>query len=340
MGVKDGKTADLAIHLRGSHLALGDVTPRPFPAVLFDGRKTLVSGDGSGREQLARWLTATDHPLTSRVLVNRVWHWHFGRGLVPSTDNLGLLGERPTHPALLDWLAGTFVREGWSLKRLHRRLLESAAYQRSGETPVTERDRDPENRWLARFTPRRLSAEEIRDAILTVSNGLDPRPGGPALAIENRKHIFDHTSKDDTQYASQQRSVYLPIVRNHLCDVFTLFDYADDSVSTSARTSSTVASQALFLLNGELTLDAADRIANRVQQISSDDEQRIAHLYRQVLGRPPQPRETTRGRQFVAQIINGSEANAAAPERAPREQQAWRLLAQTLLISNEMLYVR
>ena len=330
MGVKEATPVDLQVHLRGSHLALGETVPRKFPAVLFTGKTVAVASPTSGRLELANWLTASEQPLTSRVFVNRVWNWHFGRGLVPSTDNFGLLGEKPTHPALLDWLAANFVREGWSVKQLHRRLLNSAAYQRSGEVPLAERERDPENQWLARFAMRRLTAEEIRDSILAVSHGLDRQPGGPSLRTENRKHIFDHTSKDDTTYVHHRRSAYLPIVRNHLCDVFTLFDYADDSVSTSQRVSSTVSSQALFLLNSELLLDAAERVAALGLAAEGTDEERISAVYEQLLGRAPQPREVTRAVSFLREI----EAKSAA------KRDGWRLLAQSLLMSNEFLYVR
>ena len=173
MGVKEGEAADAAIHVRGSHLTLGDAVPRNIPAVLSGNKKPTIPADSSGRLALADWLTATDNPLTARVIVNRVWRWHFGRGLVPTTDNFGLMGEQPTHPELLDWLTLAFVRDNWSLKKLHRQIMLSATYQMSSEYNAESAQADPQNQRYWRTKVRRLEAEELRDALLAVSGQLD-----------------------------------------------------------------------------------------------------------------------------------------------------------------------
>ncbi len=224
MGVTEGNVADTHIHIRGSHLTLGELAPRRVPAVFATPEPPTFSDSQSGRLELAHWLVEEDHPLTARVMVNRLWRWHFGRGLVGTPDNFGRLGESPTHPELLDWMAHRFVDKGWSIKAMHRLILLSATYQMSSDFDANAARVDPENRLLWRMNVRRLEAEPIRDALLAVSGRLDRRMGGSLLEVKNRAYFFDHTSKDATSYDSPRRSVYLPIVRNHLYDVFQLFD--------------------------------------------------------------------------------------------------------------------
>src|SRR5262249_46519665 len=151
---------------------LGELVPRAMP-VFFAGQSQPAIAQGSGRRELGAWVASKDNPLTARVIVNRVWQWHFGEGLVRTPNNFGLNSEPPTHPELLDWLAARFVEDGWSLKKLHRRILLSAAYQRASSVAAERATHDPENRWLARFSARRLEAEAIRDAMLFVSGQLD-----------------------------------------------------------------------------------------------------------------------------------------------------------------------
>src|SRR5439155_12802662 len=154
------KIQDVPIHVRGSYTRLGAVVPRHIPA-FFAGEKQPKIEKGSGRAELARWVASKDNPLTARVIVNRVWQWHFGAGIVRTPNNFGMLSEPPSHPALLDWLTRRFVEEGWSLKKLHRRIMLSATYQQASTLPPQQVVRDPDNRWLGRFMPRRLEAEAI-----------------------------------------------------------------------------------------------------------------------------------------------------------------------------------
>ena len=216
MGVRDsGAGGDIRVHIRGSHLDLGPVVPRGIPAVFRERGVVRIEGERSGRLELARWITDPGHPLTARVIVNRVWRWHFGRGLVRTADNFGKLGEAATNQPLLDWLALRLIDDGWSIKSLHRRVLLSATYRMGPDHDENARRRDPENLLRWRFAQRRLEAEAIRDSLLAVSGLLDLQMGGASLEhVKNRALLFDHTSKDATRYEKRRRSIYLPVVRN------------------------------------------------------------------------------------------------------------------------------
>ena len=275
MGVCEGDPTDVAVHVRGSHLTLGERVPRSVLRMVSAGpHSPTIDAQHSGRLELAEWLTRPDHPLLARVMVNRVWRWHFGRGLVETTDNFGKVGARPENPELLDWLAVEFIHSGWSIKHLHRLIMSSATYRMGSTVAEDAARRDPGNRLLSRATARRMEAEELRDSVLFVAGSLDDTMGGTMLTTANRTHIFDHTSKDDTVYASQRRSVYLPVIRNHLHDVFTLFDYTDASVPNGHRPTSTVPSQALYLMNSDFLAEAAKGLADRVWQRPGDDDAR------------------------------------------------------------------
>lgn len=328
MGVTDGPITDVAIHVRGSHQSLGQVVARRFPRILVADTPTSLGAKQSGRLELAQWLVDSDHPLTSRVLVNRLWRWHFGQGLVRSADNFGKLGERPSHPELLDWLSRQLVRRSWSLKEMHRLLMSSSVYGSSSAPEARALELDPENRLLWRASVRRLEAESIRDALLAVSGSLDLAMGGSLLHVKNREYLFDHTSKDGTKYDSPRRSLYLPVVRNNLYDVFQLFDYADASVLNGNRDTTTVAPQALFLLNSELASRASANLAGSLLASTADDGGRVEMLYWTAYGRAASTAEVARALTFVRQSSD-----------AERER-AWSWLCQTVLASNEFIYVR
>ena len=240
MAVQEGGTPgglfpriqDVPIHIRGSYARLGPIVARRLPR-FFAGDAQPPIREGSGRRELARWVASATNPLTARVIVNRVWQWHFGEGLVRTPSNFGMRSEPPSHPKLLDWLAARFVDDGWSLKKLHRRIMLSAAYRRSSVAARDQISRDPDNRWLGRFAPRRLDAEEVRDAMLCVSGRLDRTPGGPAA--------------DDID--TPRRSLYVQTARWDRSSFAMLFDAANPDASTEKRTVSTVAPQALLFLN-------------------------------------------------------------------------------------------
>lgn len=340
MGVLEGDVANVPVHQRGSHLTLGKIVPRRYPEVLTLPDQPQIPTDSSGRLQLADWLTDADHPLTARVIVNRVWRWHFGRGLVDSTDNFGELGSDPSHPELLDWLAGQLIDSGWTLKTLHRMIVTSNTYCQSSELAHREEVAkkagiiDPQNRLLWKANVRRLEAEAIRDSLLSVSGNLDRQMGGSLLNTENRKHIFDHTSKDNTNYNFPRRSVYLPIVRNHLYDLFQLFDYTDASMVNGDRTTSTVAPQALFLMNAEFVQQSADALASRLLESNESDGERIQNLYQLAVGRRPTETELGRMQSFLTRFREGMN------DQEITEVKIWSTLCQVMLVSNEFVTIR
>jgi cytochrome c553 len=327
--------ADMPIHVRGSHLTLGAVVPRGLPQILLGSQPPLEIPPGrSGRLELAQWLVSEENPLTRRVLANRLWRWHFGRGLVSSVDNFGRLGTPPTHPELLDWLAGQWLTHEWSLKALQRQLLRSSLYQRSSQPQSASAAVDPDNLWWWRFEPRRLSAESLRDSTLAVAGELDGSFGGSMLHVDNRQFLFDHTSKDTTSYDSPRRSIYLPVIRNHLFEGFSLFDYNAADVVQGDRHHSVVPPQSLYWLNSPLILQAAERLASHVAQVGgADTDERIVALYRQCLGRSPSSLELQQAARFIAQFPDSPE-----PHETPQVAAAWTALSQCLLISSEFVY--
>jgi len=349
MGVSEGTAGDCPVHVRGSHLTLGEVVPRRFPEVMAPGPPPAF-GQSSGRLQLAEWLASGRHPLTGRVLVNRIWRWHFGRGLVDSPDNFGRLGSPPSHPELLDWLAAHFVAPpgaasadagglGWSLKKLHRLIMRSSVYRTSSAADPAAAAADPENRLRARSDIRRLEAEALRDSLLAVSGLLDRAMGGSLLHVRNREFLFDHTSKDTTKYDSRRRSLYLPVIRNHLYDVFQLFDFADPAVPEGNRAATVVAPQALFLMNSDLAADAASSLAAMLlARPELEDAGRIGSLYERVYSRPPSASESRRARMLLARV--GDALGKAGVEPAAGRRRAWASLCQVLLSASEFMYIR
>jgi hypothetical protein len=343
MAVGDGTVAaTLPIHVRGSHRNLGTPIARGIPEVLKTSTPNPeFPAERSGRLELANWMASGEHPLTARVFVNRVWRWHFGDGLVGSTENFGALGDRPTHPELLDWLASEFVRGGWSTRDLHRLIMRSSTYQMASRHPegALAKNVDPENQLLWKFPMQRLEAEEIRDGILAIAGRLDDRVGGKMVPLRNRQFVFDHTSIDHTKYDSLRRAVYLPVIRNNVYTLFEQFDFPDPTMPTGSRSETTVAPQALFLMNSELVLDSAAALARMVLEEGATDEARLLVAYRKVLGRLPNAQEAGEAKLFLAEASARHLTRSDAVETSAVEQ-AWALLCQSLLVSNEFLYVR
>ncbi len=342
IGLSEGKPVNLPIHIRGSFLNLGEMVPRGMPSLLASRIPTQMPADHSGRLELSQFVLADQNPLTARVAVNRVWRWHFGKGIVASTDNFGALGEKPSHPELLDWLAARFKTPtdaaggglGWSLKALHRLVMLSNTYQMSSAHRPEAAAVDPENKWLWRAPIRRLEAEEIRDSVLTSAGSLDRSMGGSLLPLKNREYVFDHTSKDLTKYDSTRRSLYLPVVRNHVYDFFQLFDFGDAAVPQGDRSTTTVAPQALFMMNSDLMIDAAERIGARLaERTELGDTERLKLMYRELLARPSNPREIEQGRRLLARLRTAAPGDANGPR-------LWGWAAQVLLMSNEFVTVR
>jgi len=279
-GVRDiEKPVDLKVHLRGNPMRLGDTVPRGFLSVLSPERVTFSKG--SGRLELAR--TITTQPMAVRVLVNRVWKEHFGTGLVNSPSNFGLNGEKPSHPELLDYLAQYFVDHGSSIKALHREIMRSAVYQLSADHQAAAFAKDGGNRLYWRANRHRMSAEQIRDAILFVSGALDQRIGGPSAALTP---------------LGKRRTIYGRVSRYKLDEFLQLFDFPSPSQTAEQRFSTNVPLQRLFFMNSDFVQQHAERLAEQVGD-EPDDAARIDKVYRRLFGRAPTAAEVKAGRDFL-----------------------------------------
>ena len=324
-------------------------SPAEFPA------QDPALGTTGRRLALARWLTSGNHPLVARVLVNRVWMHHFGRGLVPTPADFGAMGERPTHPELLDWLATDFMEHGWKLKRLHRWILTSTAYrQSSGRSPKSDR-RDPENRLYGRMPVQRLDAEAVRDSILAVSGSLNGKQFGPPVPVRPDVHGQIVVGEDRTEGDNRmplevalngeefRRSVYVQVRRSRPLALLHAFDSPVMEVNCERRQNSTVATQSLMLMNSAFVLDQAARFANRVIQESGADRARqVGRAWQLAFQREPRPAELRDALAFLeSQTVRFSRATAEATPAnpVPTERQALTDLCQTLLSANEFLYL-
>jgi hypothetical protein len=306
---------DAALHVRGSYERLGPRVPRRFPRALAGSDQSPITS-GSGRAELGRWLGSADNPLAARVMVNRIWQHHFGEGIVRTPSNFGVRGSLPSHPELLDELALAFMESGWSIKAMHRTIMRTRAYQQSSRPTQASLAADPENRIFGRMNRRRLDAEELHDSLLALSGRLEERPGGPA----------------ESDLGRRRRLVYLKTSRSGRSGFGSIFDLADPSLHVEARTNSTVAPQALFLMNHPFVQEQARGLAERVEIARYDDpDQRITALYRLIFGRPAIEPERAVAREFVA-----AAQKTPATKNSPG---AWERYAQALLLTNEFLYV-
>ncbi len=324
------------------------------PAVLPGGGP--LTATQNRRAVLATWLTSTKNPLTARVLVNRVWQWHFGRGLVRTANDFGRQGEAPSHPELLDWLASDFIASGWDLRHLQRLILESATYRQSGIRPPEARSMDPENRLLAGFPRRRLQAEELRDALLAVSGALNSKSYGPPVvppvepwALAPLRNRNWEVTKDESEW--RRRSVYFVVRRSIKLPFFDAFNLPDNVSSCAGRDSTVVASQALTLLNGGDTLMHARALAGRLWMQSQGDASKAAALaWQLVFARQIAPAESERALAFLHARENGwsktQPSGAALPTGITRDFSippargaAWVEWCLALLNANEFVYV-
>jgi hypothetical protein len=286
------------------------VGPRPPNVLVPDDLAEVPADVADPRSRLARWLASPEHPLTARVIVNRLWQHHFGTGLVKTVNDFGTRGDRPSHAELLDWLAATLVENGWRLKPVHRLILLSGTYRQSShpprsgiEVPLRE---DPENRLLWRFNRRRLEAEEIRDAMLAVSGRLNPRAGGPSVIVPMDRAIVQvlykpsqwQVARDATDH--DRRSIYLIAKRNLRLPFMEVFDAPTLATSCPRREASTHAPQSLELLNGRLSNDLAAAFATRLRRETVGVPSQLIHrAYLLAIGRPPAPREEAAAMEFL-----------------------------------------
>jgi hypothetical protein len=298
------KPADQHVWIRGDQYNPGEVAPPHFLAILSKAEPERFDR-GKERFELAEAIVSPSNPLTARVMVNRVWQQHFGYGLVRTPSNFGSQGDRPSHPELLDYLAGRFVQEGWSLKKLHREIMLTAAYGLSTENSERNYADDPDNRLLWRFNRRRLDAESLRDSLLFVSGKLDLKEGGPAVRLDKENN---------------RRTVYAYISRRQLDPMLALFDFPNPNSTSEQRMETTVPLQKLFFMNSPFVMEQSKALASRA--MASTDEERIAAIYRLVLQRNPTPEERKLAHEFI-----GGNANA------------WPEFTQVLLSSNEFTYL-
>lgn len=284
---------DIAIRLRGDVHHAGEIVPRGVLSAI--GTSPIIAPQSGGRVELADWLSSPDNPLTARVYANRVWSWLMGRGLVTSINNFGTTGTSPTHPELLDWLAAELIRGGWSTKHLVRTIVLSDAYRRRSQVaPDSQIDVDPDNALYWCGYTRRLSAEQLRDAMLSVSGELDKTRGG-SLIRPGTKADYDY------QHVSTRRSLYQPVFRNSLPELFEAFDFADPSVSVGRRSRSTVATQALVLMNHPWVVARASAAADRfgARKDSQETAVLIEKIYRDCFHRPPTDEEVATCSEFL-----------------------------------------
>lgn len=341
MGVQDARvTNEMPIHIRGNYLSRGRLVSRSFPKVLTkDTEEPIFHRQQSGRLELAEWLVSPRHPLTARVIVNRLWGWHFGKGIVATTENFGLLGEKPSHPELLDFLARDFIESGWSMKEFHRMLVLSSTYRLDSQHPNEQQmaEKDPENRLLWKFPMRRLEAEEIRDGILFQLGELDMQLDGKTVPLRNKQFVFDHTSIDHTRYEMNRRTAYFPIIRNNLAPLLQQFDYPDPTMPTGARNTTSVAPQSLLLMNAPWIIEASQRAATRLVEQDPTESSRLYAAYQSSLGRRPSEKEIGIFSSFLQSDWNGMPGEPGSRER---DKFVWALVLQNLAISNEFFYVR
>lgn len=324
MSVREAVDAgDYRMAIRGDVHRLAEPVKRAFPEVMLlaaDAVPLEIDQGASGRLQLADWIASPDHPLTARVFVNRIWQHLFGEGLVRTVDNFGATGETPSHPELLDWLAATFVEDGWSTKKMIRRVVLSDAYRASSRSDPAQQELDPENRLLARQNHRRLEAEVLRDSLLLLSGELDRTAGGKTMERKLGSEFSFDFSKE------KRRSVYLPVFRNNMEGLFQVFDFANPNLVVGRRTESTIPSQVLYLMNSDFVAQRAEASVELALAMTSADigdaddgvparealldDEIVAHLFRHTFGRDPLQDEARRSYEFL-QSFDESERNTA-----------------------------
>ena len=333
---ESGKIEDVRVQLKGDPARSGPIVHRRFLTIL-GGRELPVDNSSSGRLQLADWIVDPGNPLTPRVIVNRVWQSHFGKGIVPTPNDFGKQGRPPTHPELLDWLARRMIACGWSMKSMHRLIVHSRTYRQSSHLDTKSREVDPGNDLLAAFPRHRLDAESIRDTLLALGGNLDSTPGGAHPFPPQTEWKFTQHYPFKAVYDTNRRSVYLMTQRIQRHPYLAIFDGADPSASTPKRLTSTTPLQALYLLNDPFVHEQAARFTARVMHEATADEERIVRAYQLSLSRPPESDEALKGREFLAAARTAlREAGVAEGEL---ESQAWQAFVRTLFRLNEFVYI-
>lgn len=333
-GVSEGSKVNAYVQLRGEPENVGVEVPRRFLEVL-GGEMVPENSEGSGRLELANWIASARNPLTARVFVNRVWQWHFGRGLVNTPSDFGYRGEKPSHPALLDWLTAEFVRSGWSLKQLNRSIMLSHVYQLSSEEDLAAKEVDPENVMHWRFTRRPLDAESMRDSMLALSGNLKRTVPGPHPFPDVDSWGFTIHHPFHAVYESNHRSVYLMQQRNRRHPYLELFDSADPNVSIGKRQQTVTPTQALYLMNSEFVHAQAQGLATRILEKYESDEERVKYAFELVHGL----NATDVDMQFANVFLESYRTELIKQDAVEIEQSVWEAFSRVMLTSNNFLFV-
>ena len=332
----EGEPGDVRVQRAGDPKALGPIAPRGFLQIL-GGAKLPPENSGSGRRELADWIADPVNPLTARVMVNRVWHYHFGRGIVASTSDFGTRGSPPTHPELLDYLAAYFVDSGWSLKQLHRLILLSETYQLSSTDVEANSAIDPLNELLWRHNRRRLDAESIRDSILSFSGELDLTAGQRHPFPHELTYFYRQHEPFTEFYESNRRTVYGMQQRIQKNPFLELFDGPDGNLPLGERKSSITSLQALFMMNSEFLHRQAEAIAERLLVRGESTAERAEWTFETILGRAVRAEEVEKTQQYLATA--GEQLRATGCQGSSCEQRAWAGYLRALLSGNEFVFV-
>lgn len=317
--LKDIGSGNMTVALRGDIRKKGPEAPRRFLRII-EGEQAVLYKNGSGRQELAESIVNPDNPLTGRVIVNRLWLHHFGRGLVTTPSNFGVLGNKPSHPQLLDWLASEFIRRDWSIKQLHRTILTSATYQQSSQYDAGAFRVDGDNKYLWRYPPRRMDVELWRDSLMFATGELDQQLGGPPqnnILQSRRRTVYASSSRNGDQFASDQ--------------FLRLFDFAAPRASIAKRTTTTIPQQFLFMLNSQFMIERARQFYSRVASASENPQTRIERGYALLYNRVPTPEELKIGLAFVS---------SSQTEGPTDKIDKWIQYCQVLLSSNELMFIR
>ena len=323
MSVREQNEADdWHVHIRGEIRNKGPIVPRGFLKVASsnDEKARASISKGSGRRELAEWIASEANPLTRRVMVNRIWYHLIGQGLVRTNDNFGIMGDTPSHPELLDWLAWRFAKDNWSVKSIIRRIVHSRAYRLSSFEIGLGQDIDPENRLIWRANRKRLTAEAMRDSILEVSGRLSTQQGGYTIR-KFSQYDFGY------EYNTVRRSVYVPSFRNTLMEIFETFDVANPNVVTGRRSETTLPTQALYLLNSPFVNSEANLAGERIKRLAKTDIERIRFAYLLTLGREPSASEFEVALKF---LLN---------ETSLGESHNWGALVHSIISSVQFRYL-
>jgi hypothetical protein len=335
--VREGKPTDARVQKGGDPHRLGEMVPRGVLGCLDSKAGLAIAANSSGRLELARWLTeGPARALTARVMVNRIWQHHFGKPIVPTPSDFGLRGTPPTHPELLEWLAGRFLGLGWSIKAMHREIMLSRTYQLACTSEPRNAREDTGNVWYWRFDRRPLDAEALRDAMLQVAGNLDRSRSGPHPFPPPSKWTFTAHHQFKAVYPSSRRSVYLMVQRLQPHPYLALFNGPDTNLSTAVRDQATMPMQSLFLMNSPFVHEQADRFARSLIETESSPSERLRIAYLRAFSRIPTNEEQARWEAYLEGYARSLHEEGQAP--ADREREVWSSVARMLMASNEFFY--